>query len=107
MRNEHYAPKSVGAVHPELEVRIIDDEVQIKGCTVFQGYYKNSAATSEAFDGEWFKTGDLGSVDTDGLLYITGRKKNLIILTNGKNVAPEELETLIENSISGRFRATP
>ncbi len=99
MRNEHYAPASVGAIHPELEGRIVDGEVQLKGPTVFMGYYKNDEATKEAFDGKWFKTGDLGSIDEDGLLYITGRKKNLIILSNGKNVAPEEVEAVMMNNI--------
>lgn len=99
MRNEHYSPASVGAIQPELEGRVVDGEIQIKGPTVFLGYYKNEKATAEAFDGEWFKTGDLGSIDEDGLLYIDGRKKNLIILSNGKNVVPEELESLIMNNI--------
>ena len=98
-RNRHYAPKSVGAIQPGIDCRIQDGEVQLKGETLFLGYYKDEEATAEAFDGEWFKTGDLGYLDQDGLLYITGRIKNLIILSNGKNVSPEELETLLMQHI--------
>ena len=99
MRNRHYAPNSVGSVQPGIECRIHEGEIQLRGDTVFQGYYKDEAATREAFDGDWFKTGDLGYLDADGLLYITGRIKNLIILSNGKNVAPEELEALLTQKI--------
>ena len=98
MRNKHYEPKSVGVVHPGVEVRIKDGEVQVKGNIVFSGYYKNEVATHEAFDGEWFKTGDLGSYK-DNMLYINGRIKNLIILPNGKNVSPEELEQKVSDNV--------
>ena len=85
------------------EVRIADDgEIQVRGENVMKSYYKNEAATRAAFteDG-WFKTGDLGRLDEDGCLYLTGRIKNLIILGNGENVSPEELETLAVNQIPG------
>ena len=67
-------------------------EVYAKGTNVMQGYYNDPEATAEAFDGEWYKTGDYGYMDEDGFLYLRGRKKNLIVLSNGKNVSPEELE---------------
>jgi thioester reductase-like protein len=77
-----------------MDVKIEDGEIVVKGPGVMLGYYKNPEATAEAFteDG-YLRTGDLGYLDEDGYLYITGRSKNLIILDNGKNVYPEELES--------------
>lgn len=98
VRNEHYCPESVGTVHPGVNVRIVDGEIQVKGDTVFEGYYKNPEATEAVFDGEWFKTGDLGEIKNN-FLHITGRIKNLIILPNGENVSPEELEAKISGEI--------
>lgn len=83
---------SVGEVTPGVHIRIVDGEVQVSGQSVMLGYYKDQAATDEVFEDGWLKTGDLGYVDDEGYLYLTGRKKNLIILANGENVSPEELE---------------
>jgi long-chain acyl-CoA synthetase len=87
---------SVGTQLPGCGVRIADDgEILLKGVHVFRGYHGNPEATAESFDGEWFRTGDLGTLDDDGFLSITGRKKEIIVTAGGKNVAPAALEDRI------------
>ncbi len=73
-------------------------EVYAKGGNVMLGYYKNEKLTDEAFEGGWFKTGDLGFIDKDGFLHISGRQKNVIIANNGKNVFPEEIEDILNRN---------
>lgn len=78
---------------PGTAVRIADDgEVLVKGGIVFGGYRNNPEATAEVLDGGWFATGDLGALDEDGYLTITGRKKDIIVTSGGKNVSPAVLE---------------
>lgn len=92
-RNRFVVPGSVGVPLICNEVRIAEDgEVLVRGANVMQGYYRNEQATKAAFDSEWFRTGDLGRIDELGALHIVGRKKNLIILSNGENIPAEELE---------------
>ncbi len=85
---------TVGPVLPEVELRIGDDgEVLFRGPNVFQGYFKSPQETAEALEDDgWFHTGDLGQVDGEGFLTITGRKKELIITSGGKNIAPTGIE---------------
>ncbi|CCQ16145.1 Tyrocidine synthase 3 [Rhodococcus sp. AW25M09] len=84
---------SVGRPLPGNTVRIAEDgEIQLRGPVVFDGYWRNEDATAESLDDGWFRTGDLGSVDEDGFITISGRKKELIVTAGGKNVSPAGLE---------------
>ncbi len=96
---------SCGKAAPNMEVRIeskdpvnIPGEIQVKGANVFLGYFKNEEATAEVFteDG-WFRTGDMGVLDTDGSLFIKGRTKCMILGPSGQNIYPEEVETVINS----------
>jgi len=90
--------EDVGRVVKRCEVRIEDGEILVKSPSVMLGYYHNEEATRDMFTADgWLKTGDLGYVK-DGRIYITGRRKNLIILSNGENVSPEELENRFAGS---------
>ena len=97
-RSRNVVEGSVGNVADMDTVRIDEPnedgegEILVKGPNVMLGYYKNERATADAFKEGYFRTGDYGRLTRDGILYITGRKKNLIILSNGKNVYPEEIE---------------
>ncbi len=98
---------SIGKAFPSLDVKILEPneegigELMVKGPTVMLGYYDNEEATKEVLEQDgWFHTGDLAKIDKDGFIFITGRKKYVIVLQNGKNIYPEELEILI-NKIEG------
>jgi long-chain acyl-CoA synthetase len=97
-RLRKFRDDAAGIPLPGLEVRIVDPdeegrgEIVVRGPSVMLGYYKNEEATGQVLKEGWFATGDYGYVDRDGFLHISGRKKNVIVAANGKNVFPEELE---------------
>jgi long-chain acyl-CoA synthetase len=87
---------TVGKPIPGCEVRIAEDgEILARGANVTQGYFNRPRETADAFQGGWFRTGDLGAFDADGFLVITGRKKELIVTSGGKNIAPSHVEGMI------------
>src|SRR5690606_18069439 len=96
---------TVGMPLPGNAVRLGEDgELEVRGICVFREYWNNETATTESFDGEWFKTGDIGTIDEDGFVTITGRKKEIIITAGGKNIAPAGLEDPIRaNPIVGQI----
>lgn len=103
-RLDNFKDDAAGLPLPNTEVKIDDPdndgvgEVLIKGKHVMLGYYKNEKLTKDSIVDGWFRTGDLGSFDKDGFLHIRGRKKNVIIANNGKNVFPEEIEDVLNRS---------
>ena len=94
---EEFKFGTIGKPFPGVEVKIADDgEILVKGPNVFQGYYKNEEATADTLKDGWLHTGDLGEMDSDGFLKITGRKKDIIITAGGKNITPANLEAEIK-----------
>lgn len=103
-RLTNFKDDAAGLPLPHVQLRIANPdqdgigEVCAKGPNVMVGYYRNEKATADTFDGEWFRTGDLGFIDADDFLHISGRKKNVIISKSGKNVFPEEIEDVLNRS---------
>ena len=89
---DDYKIGSIGKPLANVKVRFVNDEIQVKGSSVMQGYYHMPEATAETLEDGWLHTGDKGYMDEDGFLFINGRVKNLIILSNGENISPEEIE---------------
>jgi long-chain acyl-CoA synthetase len=94
---DHPRPGSIGKILPGLSMRLAEDgELLLKGPSLFSGYYKDPATTAAVLQDGWLHTGDLAEVDTDGYIYITGRKKELIVSSNGKKVYPARIESLFK-----------
>lgn len=104
--NKYHRIGSIGKAVPSVEVKVIDKneegigELVVKGPNVMLEYYENEEATNAVLRDGWFYTGDLAKIDKDGYIYICGRKKSVIVLKNGKNIFPEEMENLV-NKIEG------
>ncbi len=103
---ENYKLGSIGKAVPSIQAKIVDaddtgmGELVLKGPSIMLGYFDNEEATKEAMQDEWFYTGDLARIDDEGYIFICGRKKSVIVLKNGKNIFPEEMENLV-NRIEG------
>jgi long-chain acyl-CoA synthetase len=89
---------SVGRPVPSVKVKIVDGEICVSGDNVFKGYFENPEATAQVIENGWFHTGDIGHLDEENFLFITGRKKDIIVTPNGKNIYPEELEEALRQS---------
>ncbi len=113
--DKYQKPGSVAFALPDVEIKIDNPneqgigEIVVKGPNIMLGYYDNKEATDEVLIDGWFHTGDLGYYDKQGYLFISGRKKNVIVLKNGKNIYPEEIEILLarlpfvaENMVFGK-----
>lgn len=104
--DKYYKTGSIGKTVPSVEAKVVNansegiGELIVKGPSVMLGYYNDKKATREAVKDEWFYTGDLAKIDEEGYVYICGRKKSVIVLKNGKNIFPEEMENLV-NKIEG------
>lgn len=104
--NKYHKVGSIGKTVPFVEAKVVDcnkegiGELIVKGPNIMIGYYQNEEATKKAIVDGWFYTGDLARIDEEGYIFICGRKKNVIVLKNGKNIYPEEMENLI-NKIEG------
>ena len=104
--NKNYRLGSIGKTVPSVEAKLVDvneegiGELVVRGPSIMLGYYENEEANKESLKESWFYTGDLAKIDEEGYIFICGRKKSVIVLKNGKNIFPEELENLV-NKIEG------